>query len=63
MNPITIYLAFHLIPFGHYAKLVVGGPVQEAFGVWGDMLMAVAVVGLSLALVRFLYQRKIFLRL
>ena len=63
MNPITIYLAFHLINFGDYAKLVVGGPVQEMFGTWGDMVMALAVVGLSLGLVRFLYQRKLFLRL
>jgi len=63
MNPITIYLAFHLIKFPDYAKLVVGGPVKDAFGAWGDMVMALAVVALSLGLVRFLYQRKIFLRL
>ena len=63
MNPITIYLAFHLINFGDYAKLVVGGPVTAAFGAWGNMLMAIAVVALSFGLVRFLYQRKLFLRL
>jgi predicted acyltransferase len=63
MNPITIYLAFHLLVFSDYAKLVVGGPVKEAFGAWGDMVMAVAVVAMSFGLVRFLYQRKIFLRL
>jgi predicted acyltransferase len=63
MNPITIYLAFHLIKFEDYAKLVVGGPVRAAFGTWGDMVMAVAVVALSFGLVRFLYNRKIFLRL
>lgn len=63
MNPITIYLAFHLISFGHYANLVIGGPVRGSFGVWSDMLMAVAMVAMSLGLVRFLYQRKIFLRL
>jgi len=63
MNPITIYLAFHLIKFPDYAKLIVGGPVHDSFGNWGDMLMAVTVVGLSFGLVRFLYQRKIFLRL
>jgi len=63
MNPITIYLAFHLLNFGDFAKLVVGGPVRQAFGAWGDMLMAIVVVALSLGLVRFLYQRKIFLRL
>jgi predicted acyltransferase len=63
MNPITIYLAFHLINFGDYAKLVVGGPVTAAFGPWGHMLMAIVVVALSFGLVRFLYQRKLFLRL
>lgn len=63
MNPITIYLAFHLLDFRDYAKLVVGGPVRAAFGPWGDMVMAIAVVAMSLGLVRFLYNRKIFLRL
>lgn len=63
MNPITIYLVFHLVRFSDLAKLVVGGPVQRAFGAWGAMLMAVAVVTLMLLFVRFLYQRKIFLRL
>ena len=63
MNAITIYMAFHLIAFADYAKLVVGGPVHDVFGVWGDMVMALAVVAMSLGLVRFLYQRKIFLRL
>jgi predicted acyltransferase len=63
MNPITIYLAFHLLSFGDFAQLIVGGPVRQAFGAWGDMLMAIVVVTLSLGLVQFLYQRKIFLRL
>ncbi len=63
MNPITIYLAFHLLDFRDYAKLVVGGPVRGAFGDWSDMVMAVAVVAMSFGLVRFLYNRKIFLRL
>jgi predicted acyltransferase len=62
MNPITIYLAFHLINFSAFAQLVVGGPVQEFLGPWGAMAQAVVVVGMVLALVRFLYQRKIFLR-
>jgi predicted acyltransferase len=63
MNPITIYMAFHLLKFSDYAKLVVGGPVQGAFGVWSDMVMAIAVAIMSLGLARFLYQKKIFLRL
>jgi predicted acyltransferase len=63
MNPITIYLAFHLINFSDFAKLVAGGPVRKSLGNWGDMCIAIVTVGLSLALVRFLYRRKIFLRL
>lgn len=63
MNPITIYMAFHLLKFSDYAKLVVGGPVQGAFGIWSDMVMAIAVAIMSLGLARFLYQKKIFLRL
>ncbi len=63
MNPITIYLAFHLLTFSDLAERVVGGPVQRALGPWGAMPMALAVVGMSLLLVRFLYRRKIFLRL
>lgn len=63
MNPITIYLAFHLFSFGNLAERVVGGPVQHALGAWGGMLMALAIVGLSLLFTRFLYRRKIFLRL
>jgi predicted acyltransferase len=63
MNPITIYLAFETVDFGHYARMVVGGPVQAAFGDWGDLLLALAVVAMTLTLVRFLYRRKIFLRL
>ena len=63
MNPITIYLAFHLISFSKYAELVVGGPVKTALGPWGDLLLAAVVVGMTFALTRFLYQRKIFLRL
>ena len=63
MNPITIYLVYHFADFDELAKLVVGGPVRQALGAWGDMAMAVVVVGLMLLFLRFLYQRKIFLRL
>ena len=63
MNAITIYLAFHLIVFADLAKLVAGGPVHQALGGWGDLVMALVVVAMTFTLVRFLYQRKIFLRL
>jgi predicted acyltransferase len=62
MNPITIYLAFHLIPFGHYAEMVAGGPIKQALGAWGDMAISLVVIAMVFAFVRFLYQRKLFLR-
>ncbi len=63
MNPITIYLVFHIAHFEDLALLLAGGPVKQAFGAWGDLLVATVVVALMLAFVRFLYRRKIFLRL
>jgi len=63
MNPITIYLVFHFVPFRDLARLLVGGPVQAAFGPWGELVTAVVVVCLILAFVRLLYIKKVFLRL
>jgi predicted acyltransferase len=63
MNPITIYLAFHLVKFEEYAERITGGPIQKSLGVWGDLLVAAVVVMMMFAFVRFLYKRKIFLRL
>ncbi len=62
MNPITIYLLTELIRFGDLAQLVVGGPVQSALGNWGELAIALVVMVIVFAIVRFLYIRKIFLR-
>jgi predicted acyltransferase len=63
MNSITIYLLAHLADLGDYAKRLVGGPIQKSLGPWGDLLVVVAAVAMMFAFVRFLYRRKIFLRL
>ena len=63
MNAITIYLVFNLLPLGPLAERVAGGPVEKSLAPWGEFLLSVLVVALMFALVRFLYQRKIFLRL
>ena len=63
MNPITLYLASNLLPIEDLARLFVGGPVKAALGPWGDFVTALTAVTMMLALARFLYQRKIFLRL
>jgi predicted acyltransferase len=62
-NAITIYMVFHLLEVARYAELVVGGPIKAAFGRAGDLLVAVVVMIMMFAFVRFLYTRKIFLRL
>ena len=63
MNPITIYTVFNLAPFDEFAQRIVGGPVERTLGGWGHLAVALMVVALVLAFTRFLYQRKIFLRL
>jgi len=63
MNPITLYLVFNLVPFEDFARRIVGGPVQQALGAGGELVIAAAVVAMVLALARFLYRRQIFLRL
>ena len=67
-NAITIYLANNLLGFGKVAQRFAGGDVHRfleqhiAHGA-GDLLVAAVAVGIGLALCRFLYRRKIFLRL
>jgi predicted acyltransferase len=68
MNAITVYLACNVLHFHDLAKRLAGGDLEktldrrvgEGFGA-----LVVAVIGLLLALwfVRFLYNRKIFLRI
>jgi predicted acyltransferase len=63
MNPITIYLVFHFVSFEKLANLLVGGPVATAFGSFAPVILSLAVLMLMFAFVRFLYNRKLFLRL
>jgi len=63
MNPITIYMLDNLVDVGKIAERFVGGDLNRLFGNYGQL--AVALVGLliTFGVARFLYQRKIFLRL
>jgi len=62
VNPITIYFGGKFIDFEAMAKLFVGGPVGAWFGPYGDLVMALTTLGFGFWFLRFLYQRKIFLR-
>lgn len=62
-NAITIYMIFHLLNVRKLVELVVGGPIAAGLGGWSEFVIAVVGVAGMLALARFLYERKIFLRL
>jgi hypothetical protein len=52
----------HLGIFEGLAKLFVGGPVAVAVGDYAELVLALTSLGFGFWFMRFLYQRKIFLR-
>lgn len=67
MNSITVYLARSFVDFRKLSARFAGGDVQNflngmAQGL-GDLTLALVSLALAIILCRFLYQRKIFLRL
>ncbi len=64
-NPITIYIVYEglgIIP--KISHRIVGGELSKAvFGRYGELLTACVSVAITLLFCRFLYRRKIFLRL
>ena len=68
MNPITIYLAHNIISFPTLASRFAGGDLEQCLDSHvakgsGSVLLALVELGLTFLLVRFLYVRKIFIRL
>ena len=64
MNPITIYMARNIVDFNALAKRFVGGELLTIFGEnVGYFLYTTVSLVLTILFVRFLYKRKIFLRL
>jgi predicted acyltransferase len=66
MNSITIYLIFRVVKFEDVANCFVGGEIHSGLehthqGL-GDLITALVALGFSFLICRFLYQRKIFLR-
>jgi predicted acyltransferase len=63
VNPITIYMARNLIDFNGLAKRIVGGDLARVAGEqWAYFLAMVISLSFSLILLRFLYLRKIFIK-
>ena len=64
MNPITIYMAKNIIDFNSLARRFVGGDIQVLVGEKvGYLLLTVVSLTLTMSVVRFMYKKKIFLRL
>jgi predicted acyltransferase len=62
MNPIAIYLLDNLLEMDKLARRFVGGDLNKLFGVYGPLAVAVVGVVITFAIARFLYGRRIFLR-
>ena len=63
MNAITIYLVSSIVNFRKLADRFVGGDVAVWLGRYAELVKSVVALAMVLALVRFLYRRRIFLRL
>jgi predicted acyltransferase len=64
MNPITIYMIHNLVDIDKIAERFVGGDVKKQYlGAYGEITVALVGMVITFAICRFLYQRKIFLRL
>ena len=63
MNAITIYIVANIVGFRKLAARFAGGDIARLLGKYDDLVLALATVALGFWLVRFLYRRKIFLRL
>jgi len=63
VNPITIYLIHNLVDLNALANRLVGGPIKAGLGAYGELLVTIVVLAMSFLIVRFLYQRRLFLKL
>jgi predicted acyltransferase len=61
-NPLMIYMCSEFIDFHDIAERIVGGPIAESFGAYGELLITTVGILFVLYFARFLYHRKIFLR-
>lgn len=61
-NALTIYLVVNVVKFNYIARRFVGGDLYAALGSYGNLAVTIVSLGLVLLLARFLYNKKIFLR-
>jgi predicted acyltransferase len=63
-NPITIYMVHNMVDIPKIAHRIIGGELSEqVFGRYGELATALVGMAITVLFCRFLYQRKLFLRL
>ncbi len=62
MNSITIYMVVNLVDFSAITRRLIGGNPSSYLGIYGDLFAAAVNLILVFGVVRFLYRRRIFLR-
>lgn len=63
MNPLTIYMSTNILDYQALARRFVGGPIEANLQPYGALLVSIVALTISILIVRFLYQKKVFLRL
>ena len=63
MNPLTLYMVDNILSFRGMAERIVKGSFHEMLGAFAELVIAILITGMILALARFLHRRKIFLRI
>jgi predicted acyltransferase len=64
MNPITIYMIHNLVDIGQIAQRFVGGDLNKlCLGRYGDLVVALTGMAITFGIARFMFRRKIFVRL
>ncbi|MDZ4859810.1 MAG: DUF5009 domain-containing protein [Candidatus Hydrogenedentes bacterium] len=63
MNPLTIYMSTNIIDYQRLARRFVGGPIEDLAGPYGPLLIAIVALTISILIVRWMYYKRIFIRL
>lgn len=62
LNPIAFYMSHNLIDFEKIGNRFVGGEIKAALGHGHELVLNLVILALMIALVRFMHQRRVYLR-
>jgi predicted acyltransferase len=63
MNPIAVYMLHNVVRVEQMSQRLAGGQLNQQFGCFGPLVLAIVQLLITFAFARFLYKRKVFLRL